>query len=207
MLSIRSMKPDVYCEKVKDYRMKPLLYDVATKNKFLSDFFDASHYKAITKEMIFDNINTFKTESNDLLLSLIFLTNKDKEKAKKAYLDLDKNFNINSVVYMSGAPMLRKSKFVDILVYYVNLISLFCVTYISALSDDKQDCIHEMSENFKFEYQITLINNWLERYANQEYINVDDFFDNEYMQFANDASIREGLCCLYYEILTQNPHK
>jgi hypothetical protein len=204
VLSIRYMKADTYCEKIKSYRMRSLLYDVNMKNKFITDFFDSSYNKPITKEMIYDKINTFKTETNDFLLSLIFLTIKDKDKAKKAFQELDKFYDIGSVVVKDNTLYIRKVKLVDILVYYVNLISLYSVTYLATLSDDKQDCIHEMSENFKFEFQITLINNWLEKYAHSDFINFEEFFENEYFQFADDVAVRDGLSCIYYEIRQNN---
>jgi hypothetical protein len=198
--SIRTIKPDVYYDKIKSYRLKLLLSDMSVKNKFISDFFDSSYNKTITKEMIYDFLNLHKSESNDILLSLLFLTNRDKDKAKKAYLELDKFYEIGSVVYWENAYHLKKAKFIDILLHYINLISLFCVIYISTLSDDKQDCIHEMSENFRLEYQINLINSWLEKFSDVDYINVDEFFENEFFQFSDDVAIRDGLSCICYEV-------
>jgi hypothetical protein len=201
-VSIRTIKPDIFLEKIKNYRMKPLLTDINMKNKFLNDFFD-TNYKAITKEMIYDYINTFKSEKNNFLISLLFLTIRDKDKAKRAFCDLDKFYEINSLVMKDNEMFIKKIKLGEILICYLHLISLFSVVYISTLSDDKQDCIAEMSDNFKKDYQYTLMNNWLEKYS--ELVSLDEFFENEYFQFIDDIAIREGLSCIYYEA-RQNSH-
>jgi hypothetical protein len=206
-MSIRTIKPDVFCDKIKTYKLKTLVSDVAVKNKFISDFFDSNcHNKAITKEMIYDMINSFKNEGGGVLLSLLFLTSRDRSGAKKAYLELDKLFEVGSVVLKDNGYYFKKAKFVDIILYYTNLISLFCVIYIATLSDDKQDCIHEMTENFRLEYQISLINSWLDKYTHCEFINVDEFFENEYLQFSDDVAIRDGLSCIFYE-MRQNSYR
>ena len=83
----------------------------------------------------------------------------------------------------------------DYIKYYINLISLLGVKHLSTLSENKNLFENNLNKAFSKEHQDKLINeNFFQKLQNDETIEINQFFKNNFEVLKNDVLLREKLC-------------
>ena len=131
-----------------------------------------------------------------LILSLLFLCEKDisldSKEVKQVFIDLSSEYAIKQYfkVDEKGIQSLRKDKLLEILTFYVDLISLFGV---SSLYSGKKEISDSLQQIYNEEIQRKYIEELLNKEYPGEFVNLDLFFAHQYPLLCNDEGIREVL--------------
>ena len=131
-----------------------------------------------------------------LLLSLIFLCERDlshhSKEVKQVFIDMSSEYAINQFFKTDekGIKYVRKDKLLEILTFYVDLISL---SGVSALYSGKKEIVESLQQIYSEEIQRKYIEETLIKEYPEEYVNLDLFFAHQYPLLCNDEGIREVL--------------
>jgi hypothetical protein len=143
--------------------------------------------------------NVDKEKQYLLFLSLLFLCHKNSHDAKKYFTECIKiYFNKDfapKVKEENDEIFLNKSRLMEIVSFYINLISLFSVKELSNLcAGNKKDFEMHLEKVFDQEIQrLYLEEELLQNYKEDELINLTNFFEKEYIDLTDDSKIRERL--------------
>jgi hypothetical protein len=157
-------------------------FDKVTSTLFLN-FFERNRgdYKLAILSLIF---LTTPTNSTELFISMRQIIK---------HLDIDFFKTINNIEYV------EKRKLEKLLIIYVNLISLFSISYVKNLQDD-YDFVFHLTEEYQFNYIENYVNDLLDHFINDNIL-FSKFLDNYMDKLGNDLVIREGLHRLHAEDL------
>ena len=194
-LPIRKMSPSIYLENFETFHISQI--KDKKRDEFITLFFNQGKNNTITKNLFFTkftqlNNSKNKEEFNYFLLSLFFLTKKEKN-PKEIFIRYDKLLTnkINSKTLGDVEHQyVNKEVFVEILGNYVNLISANSA-YLNGLVDDKQDFVNEVERIYKKENQEQFVKHLLQNYDKE--VELDEFFLNEYTIISDDSKVREEL--------------
>jgi hypothetical protein len=225
-ISIRHKTAFQYNEKIVNIYNKQLVNNSTImeklnvlKDNLINEFFYSKQHPEIAKNLFSQLIDHHKTELEDLLLALVFLTICDKNSVKISFKKMLKYYKPdyltsqstnetlktadtlsqeNDSKKSSSKSLIDKNLYIkkpclsEILKIYVNLISLFTVDYLAEITPEKEDFIISMKEEFSFENQEKYVNKKLEFY-DSEAISIDEFFDREFSSLSDDSLVRNGI--------------
>ena len=92
---------------------------------------------------------------------------------------------------------IKKSDLNDIIKIFINLISSHPIFYLVKLTNDKEDFVSYLSEEFSESVINKFIAEKLEKYGVTQ-ICIDDFFDNEYELLSDDTLVRNALSYCHF---------
>jgi hypothetical protein len=195
-LPIRRMSPSEYIDKFETFNINQI--KDKRRDEFITIFFNQNKNNTITKNLFFTKFTQLNNSPNKddfyfFIMSIFFLTKKEKS-PKELFVKYDKL--LLNKCYVQQVDEERIKEFIDkevlmeILSFYINLISANC-TYLNALVDDKQEFVSEMERIYKKENQDFYIRTLLQNY--QKDVGLEDFFLNEYSNLIDDSRVRDEL--------------
>lgn len=132
-----------------------------------------------------------------ILLSVLFLCAKNSLNTKKEFEDMASfTFHMKDQFNKTEKELLmKKAKLLDIVSFYVNLISLFCVEELSEGMDanPKSQFESHLKSHYSEEVQKKFLNEEIFKEFKDEWVNLDQFFQNQYPILADDKLVREKL--------------
>jgi hypothetical protein len=194
-LPIRKMSPSVYLDNFETFHISQI--KDKKREEFITLFFNQGKNNTITKNLFFTkftqlNNSKNKDEFNYFLLSLFFLTKREKN-SKEFFIKYDKlltNKIYSKTLNEVEHQYIEKGLFLEIIGYYVNLISAYSA-YLNALVDDKQDFVSEVERIYTKDNQDQYVKNLLQHYDIE--VELDEFFLNEHTIISDDSKVREEL--------------
>jgi hypothetical protein len=189
-------------------------------NFLLIEFINNPAHHSMSKIFIKNVLDKFQAYLSELLISLVFLTTRERGAVKVSFKKLLKHYKPEAIVSQTSSPsttgslrdsrelltynslyssnsgenklIVKRDDLQEILKVYVNFVSLTPIPYISGLARHNDDFIQMMNEEYSEENQIGYINKILDKYG-KETISVDLFFDDEYETLCDDSLVRTGL--------------
>lgn len=130
-----------------------------------------------------------------IFLSCLFLVKKNSYEVKKNFEDLAKTVcNMKELFKnVNNSLMFKKNKLMEVVKFYVNLISLFSVKELSYLSSNKKEFEDYHEDKFRIQLQSYWIEEEIFGSSTNEWIDLDDFFETQYPKLINDSDVRSRL--------------
>jgi hypothetical protein len=145
------------------------------------------------------NKSEAKLSQGYLLISLLFLCEKDladSKAVKQAFIELSADYGFRNYfkVDEKGVYHITKAKLLELVSFYVDLISLFGVNF---LFSGKKEVAESLQKIYSEDIQKNYIDNVLFKSYSDEYVSLDAFFGSQYAFLINDEGIRESLWRIY----------
>jgi hypothetical protein len=132
-----------------------------------------------------------------IVLACLFLVKKSSMDAKSSFISLASNYLKKFVVNEpTKTPQIKKEQMIEIITFYVNLISLFSVKEISSHAQNKKEFEAQMERIFSQQVQQFYISELMQPYKD-DWVDLDKFFESQYMILTDDVKIRERLTAIY----------
>lgn len=198
-IHLRKLDPTEYRDHVSEVLRTGTIDDEKHHQK---DFVDKvllnNDHKEISRKIFSNFKKSYPLQRNKYLAALFFLAKTDSKDAKHAFLDLLKLLNLKIVENNEQRePAFLKQDLVEILSLYVNLVSLFGVSSLKQISRD-QYFENTLTQIYSPHHQKIYVDRQLAHYKGK-FIPVNAFFDHEYLNFADDERVRDGLYAIGLE--------
>jgi hypothetical protein len=132
-----------------------------------------------------------------LLISLLFLCPKNSLNTKREFEDMASvTFHLKDQFNKTEKKLLiKKDLIIDIIAFYVNLISLFCADDISESMDTTPQSHFraESHSNFHLDVQKKFLEEDIMKEFTEDWVDLDAFFQTKYSILSDDIFVRERL--------------
>ena len=155
-------------------------------------------YKEISYKLFIKILNESRKRKNEgiYFISLFFLGKISLENLNKFFILICINQGglKDSIRNENESYFIKKKDLEEIINFYVEMISIMGIEFISEISDNKDIFISELNNKFSKENIAKFINNHIfDIYNNDDDININDFLKEKGKLLVNDSLIREML--------------
>ena len=168
----------------------------------IQDVLQGQEYIEQTQNIFDEALTEARTTYNNeglLFLSLLFLGTGNENDFIQGFLSIAMvQGNLKKSIEMlpeTNEIKIKADALKDYIKYYINLIILLGVKHLSTLSENKNLFENNLNKAFSKEHQDKLINeNFFQKLQNDETIEINQFFKNNFEVLKNDVLLREKLC-------------
>ena len=155
-------------------------------------------YKEISYKLFIKILNESRKRKNEgiYFISLFFLGKISLENLNKFFILICINQGglKDSIRNENESYFIKKKDLEEIINFYVEMISIMGIEFISEISDNKDIFISELNNKFSKENIANFVNNHIfDIYNNDDDININDFLKEKGKLLVNDSLIREML--------------
>ena len=155
-------------------------------------------YKEISYKLFIKILNESRKRKNEgiYFISLFFLGKISLENLNKFFILICINQGglKDSIRNENESYFIKKKDLEEIINFYVEMISIMGIEFISEISDNKDIFISELNNKFSKENIAKFVNNHIfDIYNNDDDININDFLKEKGKLLVNDSLIREML--------------
>ena len=155
-------------------------------------------YKEISYKLFIKILNESRKRKNEgiYFISLFFLGKISLENLNKFFILICINQGglKDSIRNENESYFIKKKDLEEIINFYVEMISIMGIEFISETSDNKDIFISELNNKFSKENIAKFVNNHIfDIYNNDDDININDFLKEKGKLLVNDSLIREML--------------
>ena len=155
-------------------------------------------YKEISYKLFIKILNESRKRKNEgiYFISLFFLGKISLENLNKFFILICINQGglKDSIRNENESYFIKKKDLEEIINFYVEMISIMGIEFISEISDNKDIFISELNNKFSKENIVKFVNNHIfDIYNNDDDININDFLKEKGKLLVNDSLIREML--------------
>ena len=155
-------------------------------------------YKEISYKLFIKILNESRKRKNEgiYFISLFFLGKISLENLNKFFILICINQGglKDSIRNENESYFIKKKDLEEIINFYVEMISIMGIEFISEINDNKDIFISELNNKFSKENIVKFVNNHIfDIYNNDDDININDFLKEKGKLLVNDSLIREML--------------